>query len=439
MTPSNTRRRLSALGATCALVGTATLATTAASAASGTLDVAVTGSDSAAGTLAAPLRTIQAAIDRATPGTTIRIHKGTYSQQLTIRKSGTAAAPITVTAAGDGPVKVTSSQTPDSCASHQPSSRRTIRISDGADYWRFSGLWLENGALIAGAGSGKTYSWHAGLAAKGQWEARRKPPGTAKKDPVGAKNVVPYLRTMLRAPNLDSADHIEFIGNKLTGRGIYATLSSYGVVKNNVISDIICGSGPGVWVMNFSNFWEVSGNDVSKVAKSTRAHYMQEGIRFGTAANYNHIADNYVHDLQGDGRAFNTDVDASWNTFERNRAANVAIGYNDQMSGWGNVWQYNTVTGARTYGFGIRLKDGSLKTPSLNSSGNGTIMRCNKVIASSGKALGIGGIMNSSFVGNSFASVQLGRYLSGYWSKYHNVWNGSPKPPSATPAATAVC
>ncbi len=438
MPPSATFRRLGALAVTGTVVGASVFTTSPAVAAGATLDVSTTGSDSAAGTAAAPLRTIQAAIDRAKPGTTIRVHKGRYSQQLKIRTSGTAGAPITITSAGDGEAFVTSTQAPDGCGNRQPSSRRTIMISAGADYWRFTGLSIEHGAYISGAGSGKSYSWHAGLAKKGVWEPRRTPPGTAKNDPAGAKNVVPFLKTLLKASGMDSADHIEFVGNRMTGRGIYATLSSYGVVKDNTFTDILCGTGPGLWVMNFSNFWEVSGNDISKIAASTAAHFMQEGIRFGTAANYNHIFNNNVHDLPGDGRAFNTDVDASWNVFENNRATNVAIGYNDQMAGWGNVWQNNVVTGARTYGFAVRLKDSTLSVPSKNSSGNGTIMRCNRVEkSSSAKALGIGGIMNSSFTGNAFPSVFLGKHVRGYWAKYLNKWNGSSTPPSTSPGSSS--
>ena len=98
--------------------------TTATASAGTTLDVATTGKDTNAGTSAAPLKTVQAAINKAKPGTTIRIHKGTYNQQLIIRKSGTASAPITVLPAGDGPVTLTSDQPAEDCDARQPSPRR---------------------------------------------------------------------------------------------------------------------------------------------------------------------------------------------------------------------------------------------------------------------------------------------------------------------------
>ena len=135
MPTSMTMRPLTGLACS-VLVGGLGVAYAAAPAAAGgaTLDVATTGSDANSGTADAPLRTVQEAIDRATPGTTIRLHKGTYSQELKIRSSGSAGAPITVTAAGDGPVTVTSAQAPDGCGARQPSSRRTINVSGGADY-----------------------------------------------------------------------------------------------------------------------------------------------------------------------------------------------------------------------------------------------------------------------------------------------------------------
>src|SRR6185312_6456207 len=78
-----------------------------ADAATTTLYVATDGSDSNAGTLAAPLRTIQRAVDLVAAGGTIAVRGGTYAltTTVTIAKSGTASAPITLTAYnGERPV-----------------------------------------------------------------------------------------------------------------------------------------------------------------------------------------------------------------------------------------------------------------------------------------------------------------------------------------------
>ncbi len=435
MTPARPSRRIAA-GLALALVGLGSAAPSNASspgpaaAAASTIDVAVTGSDSAAGTAAAPLKTIQAAIDRARPGTTIRVHKGTYSQQLVIRSSGTATAPITVTAAGDGEVKVTSVQPKESCNNRIPTPNRTILIKGGNDNWVFSNLWIENGAYLNGTGGFTAYTWHAGLVKKAIWEPRRAVPGSSKNDPVAAKGVPAYLEKLLGA-KMNQSERISFIGNKITGRGIHSTFSSYGVIKNNTITDIDCGTGPGVWLITFSQFWDVTGNDVSKIATSASSHFMQEGIRLGTASNYNHVASNKVHDLGDDGRGIATDVDASFNIFENNTATNVPIGFNDEMSGWGNIWRNNRVSKFTLMAFGFRMKDSVLKVPSMNSSTNMTTVTGNvaEQPIGSAKSVAIGAMMNSSFDNNTFAKVACGPYVRGYWVAQGNTWNGKAQPP----------
>nr|WP_277991254.1 DUF1565 domain-containing protein [Corallococcus macrosporus] len=61
------------------------------------LYVSPSGSDSNAGTSAsAPLKTLQAALDKATAGTTINLAAGTYRERPTTKRAGTATAPITI-------------------------------------------------------------------------------------------------------------------------------------------------------------------------------------------------------------------------------------------------------------------------------------------------------------------------------------------------------
>ena len=54
------------------------------------------GSDGADGTQAAPLRSIQAALDRAEPGTTINLAPGEYREQPVTMRAGEPGAPITI-------------------------------------------------------------------------------------------------------------------------------------------------------------------------------------------------------------------------------------------------------------------------------------------------------------------------------------------------------
>ena len=414
--------------------GALLVAAAPAGAAGSVIEVATTGNDANSGAPGQPLKTVQAAIDKAVPGTTIKIHKGTYNQQLKIRKSGTTSAPITVTTAGDGLVTLTASLSMPACNNSQPDGQRTILIIDGSDNWTFQGLTIDGGVYATGSDAGSAFTWHDNLVTKEDWQTRRKVPGAGSYNPAAAKQVIPYLRTVTKDPDLDSADGLKFIGNTVKRKGLFFRMSSYGVLSGNKISDIACGTGAGIWLITFSNGWQVTGNEVSKVAASTWKHFMQEGIRLGTSSNYNKVTNNNVHDLPGDGRAFNTDVDSSWNTFTNNRATNVAIGYNDQMSGWGNVWQRNTVTTLRTYGYGVRLKDGSLTKPSFNSSANKINMSCNvasKPVAGA-KSFGVGGTMFGTYTGNAWTSAQVGKHVKTYWGAYGNLFNGKKTAPPAT-------
>jgi hypothetical protein len=415
---------LAAGGVALSIPSTATAAPT-------TLHVATSGSDGASGSSSAPLRTVQRAVDLAGPGSTILVHAGTYAGQVKIRKSGTATARITLAAAGDGVATLTSSPTRASCGSRQPAASRTIMVGDGADNWTIRGLNIVNGIHIFGKNGNAAYSWFTTYVKAGLYAPRRAVPGRGTNDAAAARNAASYLSAKT-GQAIDPSDGLQITGNTITGRGIHAAMSRYGTISGNHIYNIDCGTGPAIWLITFSDGWTISANNIHDVAPSTAAHFMQEGIRLGSASNYNKVTGNTVTDLPGDGRAYNTDVDSSWNTFEGNIARRVAIGYNDQMSGWGNQWIRNTVESYRTYGFGFRLKDGSLSRPSLHSSAYKAVVKCNVATGVSGHDLGIGGIKSSTFTGNSFSPIMLSRNAQAYWGAEGNRWNGSASAPSPT-------
>ncbi|HTO83125.1 MAG TPA: DUF1565 domain-containing protein, partial [Methylomirabilota bacterium] len=66
------------------------------------LYVSTTGSAAGTGTQGDPFLTIQAAVNKATPGTTIMVEAGTYAENVKINVSGLPDAPISLVSA-DGP------------------------------------------------------------------------------------------------------------------------------------------------------------------------------------------------------------------------------------------------------------------------------------------------------------------------------------------------
>jgi hypothetical protein len=123
--------------------------TGAAFAQTATITVAANGDDANPGTLASPLKTIQAAVDKATPGTVIQIRGGTYapSTNVQVNANGTASAPITMRAYGTEKVVIDGENmpyTPGAVGSSIPRAERGALHVEG-DYWRFEGLEIVHG------------------------------------------------------------------------------------------------------------------------------------------------------------------------------------------------------------------------------------------------------------------------------------------------------
>jgi len=130
-----------AVGAAVALPSNATAATS--------LFVATTGNDSNAGTQAAPLKTVQKAVDRAQPGDTIYLRGGTYapSTNIQILKNGTSSAPITMRNYSNERVIIDGENmpyTPGAVGSSIPRAERGAIHIEG-DHWRLIGLEVIHG------------------------------------------------------------------------------------------------------------------------------------------------------------------------------------------------------------------------------------------------------------------------------------------------------
>ncbi len=420
--PSTSRRPLTTTLASLAALTAASLLTTTATAASAA---------SAKGTPRAPKggvvdvstsTQLHAAVKSAKPGDTIRLAPGTYTGPLDIRASGTAEAPITLTGDGTGEVRITADLRMPACNATSPDPNRTIRFSNGASHWTVTGLSIRGGIMIMGGNAGNVRAWLNHNAEN--WQARRAVPGRGAYEPSSTAAALEHLQREVRVPLRPSVG-IRVVGNDLTLKGIHSAMNDFGVISGNEIHDIACGTGPGVWLGTFSDGWRISDNDVHDIAPSTWKHYMQEGIRIGGSSAYNTVTGNVVHDLPGDGRAFTTDEDGSWNTFSFNTARAVAIGLNDQKAGWGNRWVSNRVEGARAAAISLRAMDARLTWPSMNSSTRLATITCNTVVGS-GVVFQAGASMATTVSGNAMSgAVQLAKPLRSYWPSVGNTWNGT--------------
>ncbi len=385
------------------------------------LHVALNGYDTSAGTAERPLRTVQRAVDLASPGREILIHAGTYDERVEITRSGTQDRPVVLRSAGDGPAILRASLAPRSCASLDPARDRTLSITGGSDHWVIRDLTIVGGIFVSGTNVGDPLKPHL---------RNRGIPGRGARDAEGARSTLGRLGS-------DGADGMRIVGNDLRGRGIYGIAARYGVVEDNEIHDVACGTGGGVWLGRFSDGWIIRDNRIHDLAASTE-HFMSEGVRLSGGSNYNTIEDNLVEDVASPGRGIATDVNSSWNLIRRNRVARAEIGFSEQLGGWGNEWSENVSEDNSRAGFGIYTKGESDPGPS-DSAPSQLVVRCN-ASRREGVSLTIGAVQRTSFQDNEFSSVSLSAPLHGYWTSAGNTWEGlAGPPPENPPASPAGC
>lgn len=406
---------------------------------------ATTAAPAAAGLAATPLRVVPvsstpqltAALKAARPGDRIELATGTYAGPLTLTASGTADHPVVVAPAkGATPVLATPNLTYPSCGATGPDEDKTLSFMGGASHWVVTGLSIKGGVKISSGNANLVQDWQKTMINSSNWTARRAVPGASyPANPAATRTLRTYFSTLVGRPVAPSQD-IQLLGNTITGKGVFGRLSEWGVIAGNTITDVACGTGPGLWLANYSHGNLVADNDVSHVATSTASHYMQEGIRLGNGSDYNVVVGNKVHDLDKGGRAFTTDQDSSFNLFTSNVADTVTIGFNEQMSGWGNTWTANLANRTSNAGFSFRMEDIRLAAPSKDTSSFYTVVRCN-VSTNSAVDLQAGAMGGAAFSGNSFASVSIGKSLAGYWAAQGNRWNGTTLAPRSTPTGSA--
>ena len=387
-----------------------------------TYHVSTAGSDSNPGTLALPFRTIQQAVNVVTPGDTILVHPGTYTQKVIITRSGSAGKFITLRPAEDPdviPVTIQATFPPSDCSATAPFYDRTISIVNGADYWIIRDFRIEGGILIFGSRTDEEMA---------PYVRDRTLPGRGTYDPAAA-------RTTLGQLGSNGADYIRIIGNDISGMGVYGSQTRYGLLQDNVVHHTVCGTGSAIWLTTFSDKWRIRTNYVhhTDYAAPSTYHWQSEGIRLGRASMYNVIEKNVVEDLGGTGRGINMDVLAGWNVIRRNTVRRAFQGLAEQAGGgWGNQWLYNRTESSGKVGFMVA---GILATVSYADSAvpRWVKMQCNESV-NEPLALAIGAVRQATFAKNKFPKVNVSPRARTEWAAAQNKWNGQATPPPQFPS-----
>lgn len=393
------------------------------------------GSDTNVGTATAPFRSVQRGINAASAGDTILVHAGTYEGAVTIRKSGEANRPIVLMSAGDGRAVLTAPLKPVPCDATSPAGDRTVQIPEGDDHIVIQGLTIIGGIDVSGTNNN----------ALRPYVQDRTLPGRGRYDPAGADSTLPKLGS-------NPADSIRIVGNVIERRGIDITNSRRGVIADNEIRDIDCGTGGGIWLHRFDDKYHIVNNYIHDIAASPN-HWVSEGIRLGSQSSYNVIEYNTVERTNGPGRGITADVHAGWNVYRYNVARDTHQGFSEQAGGWGNRWLYNVAERSHKYGFNVYSKggkgDGEPRTPRRERPGrrsgspragneDGTPryveLRCNRSIDNT-VDLNVGDVSNAVFANNDFRNVIVSEKLRRDWEHRGNRYDDLSGPPPAEPAS----
>jgi hypothetical protein len=203
-----------------------------------TFYVATTGADANPGTLAAPWRTVQKALNTLTAGQRALVRGGTYTENLSVTRAGTAAAPVTVEAyPGERPVVASAGGHP-------------LRIESSGAYFRFKGFVVEKHPGTSG-GNVDVYGHHLEVS----WNEIR----------LGRDQGV-YSD--------EGSHHAQFLNNWIHDNGEGVIHQSHGMylqgndhlVANNVIHDHPKGFGIQVYDRNSRS--TITGNTVTGAGHS---------------------------------------------------------------------------------------------------------------------------------------------------------------------------
>ncbi|MGZ8858526.1 MAG: right-handed parallel beta-helix repeat-containing protein [Candidatus Aminicenantales bacterium] len=203
--------------------------------------VAKTGRAGATGTESSPFASIQEAVNKAAPGTTIMVKAGVYTENVKFSKGGTASAPIVLMSA-DGPSK----------AEIKPASGSadTIRVQAPANYITIDGFKVN------------------GPSSKDSVHITSSDNMTKISTGITIQNME-ILATRGDGIKVSQGDHIKILDNKISGstseQGIDLVGATHSVISGNDVSGIATMAG--IQVKGGSYDIEISHNTVHDTGK----------------------------------------------------------------------------------------------------------------------------------------------------------------------------
>ncbi len=353
----------------------------AATASAADLFVSPQGSDHNAGTsAAAPLATIQAALNDAKPGSTIHLAPGTYHENPTTKVNGTSAAPISVVGTESGFTSATRYRTV------LEGSGRVLNVNNS--YYTFSGF------TIDGEPGLQSVTWPATLAAVRPF-----------KDSVQSRVVDSRLIYVGSSDSAVGVSNVHIDNMFLRGAGGECVRmrddANHNEVSNSTIED--CG------LLG-------KGDDVSEYK-----YHNGEGVYLGTspsdrtqpmsaddATSYNVITGNHIETFGSecvDIKEHAHDNLIADNLCEFNDEPTAFDGSNLEIRGYNNTITGNVLSSSRGYGL-------KLGTDSTAYNGHGNVITANSFSADASPAIlnKVSGTQGQTCA-NGFAANP---YLQGY-------------------------
>jgi hypothetical protein len=304
-------------------------------------------------TVSTPVKTIQQAITLAKAGYSIYVRAGTYNENLTVTKSGTSTAPITLTRYGSETVTINGG------------TGIALRASNGASYWVLDGLTFK---------SSNRYTLQLGF-----WGESTTNYWIVRNNTIKGANYIMGSYHLWENNNIDGTGYAGTSGDAGISDG---SISHHNVYRGNTIHDFSHYNARGIWTQGLTHDSVIENNYVYNIVASSG---LGQCIDLDGAGNVE-----WRHIVRG-----NTVVNCSYMGIQLENIFATTIENNVIRGGRAGIGiiNYNSNVGCKAGGennqYGDTNGDKNCKGDITNN-----IIRQNVITTSSYWGAGYGGILN---------------------------------------------